>query len=298
MIFLFFLTGKYLASLPKVKEDNSRINFVFLGVSGEDYKPPDLADTIIFFSYNKINGRSLLLSLPRDIWLDFLKAKINTAYHYGGPSLVKEAVGQMAGQPIHYVFILDFSGFKKIVDWLGGINFYVERSFDDFRYPIPGKENDECGGDPEFKCRYEHLHFDEGWENLDGETALKYIRSRNAEGEEGTDFARSQRQQKFLLALKDKILSPGVYLNPKKILGLVIMVPSLVRTNLRTEEYFNLVLGFLRFDSSGVKLLALNGAGGVKLLYHPQKHYSGQWVLVPAGETWQKVQGFIVRNLP
>lgn len=296
-IFLFFGAKKYFAGLPKVKQDNGRINFVFLGISGGEYKPPDLSDTIIFSSYNTKTGRTFLLSIPRDIWLDFLKAKINTAYHYGGFSLVKQAIGEITGQPIHYVFVLDFEGFKKAVDLLGGVNIKVERTFDDFKYPIAGKENDECDGDPEFKCRYEHLHFEAGLEKMNGERALKYVRSRNAEGEEGTDEARAVRQQKFLTAFKDQALSLKTIFSPKKILGLVIIFSTSTMTDLKKDEYFNLGLNFLRFDPKGIKMETLNGFSG-GLLYHPAIHYSRQWVLVPKEGNWDKVQEFSTRNLP
>lgn len=297
VIFLFFWLGKSLGNLPKVKEDSGRINFVFLGISGSGQKPADLTDTVIFASFDKKNGKTFVLSLPRDIWLDSLKAKINTAYHYGGFDLVKSSINEILGQPVHYLFVLDFEGFKKIVDFLGGIDIYVERTFDDYKYPISGKENDECNGDKEFKCRYEHLHFEAGWEKMDGERALKYVRSRNAEGDEGTDFARNQRQQKFLMALKDKIFQTRAYLNPKTIKGLISLLPSLIKTNLTPGEYFNFGLSFLKFDSKKMEMKLLNGEGETGFLYHPVKHSSGQWVLVPKDGNWEKVKEFVAQNI-
>lgn len=308
---VFFLVGGYLASLPRVNQDSGRINFVLLGISGNDQKPSDLTDTIFFASFNKFSGKTFILSLPRDIWLDSLRAKINTAYHYGGFSLVKSSIQEILGQPVHYIFVLDFEGFKKIVDFLGGIDIYVERTFDDFKYPIPGKENDECAGDKEFKCRFETLHFDAGWEKMNGERALKFVRSRNAEGDEGTDFARNQRQQKFLLAIKDKISSPQVSLSPSKVLGLVKILPSLIKTDLRQEEYFNFGLSFLRFDSQRIETQLLNGSGPLRplrseasseaseagFLYHPIRHSSGQWVLVPKSGNWEKVKEFVTGEI-
>lgn len=296
-LLVFFLIGSYLAGLPKVNQDSGRINFVLLGISGNDQKPPDLTDTIVFASFNKFSGKTFVLSLPRDIWLDSLKAKINTAYHYGGFSLVKSSIQEILGQPVHYIFVLDFEGFKKIVDFLGGIDIYIERTFDDYRYPIPGKEDDECGGDKEFKCRYEHLHFDAGWEKMNGERALKFVRSRNAEGDEGTDFARNQRQQKFLLALKNKISSSQVLLNPQKVFGLVKILPSLLKTDLKKEEYFSFGLSFLRFDSQKIEMQLLNGSGPVGFLYHPLKHSSGQWVLIPKSGDWEKIKEFVVQRI-
>jgi len=296
---LIFLAVRNWANLPKVKEDNGRVNLVFLGIGGNDQKPADLTDTIFFLSFNKKNGKTLILSIPRDIWLTSLQAKINTAYHYGGFSLVKSSVQEILEQPVHYLAVLDFEGFKKVVDFLGGVEIYVRTAFDDYKYPIPGKENDNCGGDKEFKCRYEHLYFNKGWEKMNGERALKYVRSRNAEGEEGTDLARNLRQQNFLLALKDKVLSPKVYLNPQKIFGLVRLFPSLLKTDLKQEEYFTFLLSFLKFDTKKIEMKVLNGNNEEEfLLYHPQKHSSGQWVLLPIDDNWGKAKDFIKQNLP
>ena len=80
------------------------------------------------------------------------------------------------GQPVHYALLIDFSSFKKAIDVLGGVDVNVERSFDDFHFPIEGKENDSCNGDPTFSCRYEHVSFKKGWQKMDGDTALKFAK--------------------------------------------------------------------------------------------------------------------------
>ena len=212
------------ADTSSLKSNNGRVNFLLLGISGGDHQGNDLTDTMIFVSLDKKTADLALFSLPRDIWLGSLQAKINSAYHYGeekekggGFKLAKQAVSELVGQPVHYSVLIDFDGFVKIIDLLEGIKIKVDRSFDDYQYPISGKENDDCQGDKEYKCRYEHLHFDAGLQLMDGQTALKFVRSRYAEGEEGTDFARSQRQKKAILALKDKLFSLKIMLNPKKL---------------------------------------------------------------------------------
>jgi len=302
LTFLLFLAlfclrvYKIFKDFPTIKQSDNRINFLFLGISGGEYKPPDLTDTIIFSSYNINNGRLLFLSIPRDIWLESLKAKINTTYHYGGFPLAKKAVEEIVGQPVHYFFVLDFEGFKKMVNILGGVNIKVERTFDDFKYPIPGKENDDCNGDKEFKCRYEHLHFEAGWEKMDGERALKYVRSRNAEGEEGTDAARAARQQTFLSSFKNQLLDWRVLLNPKKITRLIDIFFQYVSTNLAKEEYPKLILSFLRFNPKEIKQEVLLNIDG--LLFHPAKHYSGQWVLLPKEGNWERIQKEVSKIMP
>jgi len=295
VLVLFFWGRRFLKGLPQIREDNGRVNLVLLGISGDGQKPADLTDTIIFSSFNKSNGRTLFLSLPRDIWSDSLKSKINTAYHYGGFSLARQSLEEVIGQPVHYLFVLDFEGFKKVVDFLGGIDIYIERTFTDFKYPVPGKEDDLCDGDKELKCRYEELHFEKGWEKMDGERALKFVRSRNAEGEEGTDFARNQRQQKFLLALKDKALQPKNIFRLKKAIKLL---PSLIKTDLKQEEYPNFGLIFLKFQSDKIKTEQLKTEGEEALLFHPLRHSSGQWVLLPKDGNGEEIKSFVKINLP
>lgn len=297
-LFLFFnsLPGKLVLTFLREPTTNlvnadGRTNLVVLGMGGEESKNQNLTDTIIFLSIDHSGGDTLMLSLPRDLWLESMKAKINTAYHYGGLDLVKSSIKEVLGQEVHYVFTIDFEGFKQAIDLLGGLKINIERSFDDYRYPIPGKENDPCGGDPEYQCRYEHLHFEAGWQMLDGTMALKYVRSRNAEGEEGTDFARARRQQNLILALKNNLMTTKVIFDLKKVNGLLKIARQSFTTDIRLEEYPLWAKLLLKFEREKIRNQVLDGEQG--LLYHPQIHYSGQWVILPEDPTWQEAHQFI-----
>jgi len=260
-----------------------------LGINGSSESGADLTDTIIFASFNAVNGKAVLISIPRDLWIKEIQAKINTAYHYGGFDLAKKAVSQVVNQPIDYILVLDFDGFEKAVDILGGVEVEVAHSFDDYKYPIAGKEKDLCNGDKELKCRYEYLHFEAGKQLMDGKTALKFVRSRNAEGEEGTDFARSLRQQKFLEAFRQKLSSPAVYLRPIKIYRLWQVFQGSVKTEIKVENFGNLALLALKTDWAMMKA----GSLADNLLVHPQTHYSKQWVLLPKQDTWEAIHEFV-----
>jgi len=253
----------------------------------------------MFISYNRDDGKTTIFSLPRDLWVPSIQAKINSAYHYGKFDLAKKVIEEVTGQPAHYFFVLDFEGFKKAVNFLGGLKIEVENSFDDYKFPIAGKENDECAGDKEYKCRFEHVHFEKGEQLMDSETALKYVRSRNAEGDEGTDMARSARQQKFLVALKKRVVSPEVLLDPRKIIGLWKIFSSSMATNLEKEAYMSFLLNFLHFKAEEVKTVLLAGNNSEEELFiHPEFHSSGQWVLVTKEKDWDMVKKFIGQNLP
>lgn len=288
----------------QLRLQEGRTNILVLGLGGPKNEPSGLTDTIIFFSIDHLKNDSLLLSIPRDIWVPQMQAKLNTAYYYGnmseglGMEWTKEFVSEIVGQPIHYTVVVSFDGFVKAVDLLGGLDINIERSFIDRKYPIPGKEDDPCSGDPETLCRYETISFEKGPQYFNGETALKFARSRQAEGEEGTDFARAQRQQTVILAFKDKILSADFLLNPKKASQLI----EFITTSLETDVPHSHIgpLGRLLFEADRQKIRSYVLSQETKdvpgLLVNPRvsKEYGNQWVLVPRSGDWKETQEWVV----
>ncbi|MGB9911680.1 MAG: LCP family protein [Microgenomates group bacterium] len=266
-------------------------NILILGIGGENHPGKDLTDTIIFISLNPSAKNILLLSIPRDIWIPQWRIKINSVYHYKGLQETKNTIEEIIGQKPDYGIIVDFNIFKKIIDFLGGIEVDVERSFDDYKYPIAGKENDLCNGDPEFKCRYEHVHFEAGKQLMDGETALKFVRSRNASGEEGTDFARAQRQQKVILAIKNKILSFEFLSSPRKVIQLIKLINLNIKTDIPPQDYWQLLKLGITIKNKNIKTAILND----QFLINPKnkEKYDNQWVLIPKKEDWQDVKKYV-----
>lgn len=294
-LYSFLFTNK----LP-LKKEGERTNILLLGMAGGSHEASDLTDTMIFLSLNQKKKKALLISLPRDIWSPTLKDKINSAFHYGeekkeggGLVLAKLVVEEVLGQPVHYAFLTDFSSFVKAIDVLGGLDIFVERSFDDFKFPIEGKENDPCGGDPTFSCRYEKISFKRGWERMNGERALKYIRSRNAEGEEGSDFSRASRQQKLLLAFFDKIFSNKVIFNPIKIIRLISVFRKGVRTDINLSETIFLGKLALQLKKENIKRSVLEE----KFFTVPPVWQYGKWVLSPPQEDFSLIHQQIEKEL-
>lgn len=269
-----------------------RTSFLILGMAGENYSGQDLTDSMIFLSTENQTGETLVLSLPRDIWVAPLRTKLNTVYHYQGLTETKKTVEEIVGQKVDYGLLIDFKLFTQLVDFLGGVEVEVERTLDDFKYPLAGKENDLCDGDPEYQCRYEHLHFEAGRQSMDGTTALKYVRSRNAEGEEGTDFARSQRQQRLLLALQKKIFTPKIMLNPWRMWRLLRITLTNIKTDIPSADYFDLIKIALRWRRANFKMLVLNDG----YLINPptsKVKYDSQWVLIPKTGDWQEIHLYV-----
>lgn len=238
----------------KVRLVDGKVNFLILGKSGGSHSGPDLTDTMMFVSINPNTKSIKFISIPRDIWLTDLKTKINSTYYWGnkkevggGLKLAKSTVEEVLGQPIEYTIVFDFTTFKKVIDEIGGVEVNVENSFTDYKFPIEGREDDTCSGDKTFACRYEVLTFTKGTVHMDGETALKFSRSRNAEGDEGTDFARALRQQKVIEAVKDKLLSMRSIKDIKTFLKLQSIFESEVETNIDRRVYG--VLARIVFES-------------------------------------------------
>ncbi len=285
---------EYLKS-PKeeIKQDEGKTNFLILGYHRDhDQNGDDMTDTIVVMSYEHEKGEMEMISVPRDIWDEEMKAKINSAYHYGGLELAKEAIGRVVGGPIHYSAVIDFNGFLAVTDAVGGIVVDVPEAFDDYRFPILGKEKDLCGDvfyteGKDYACRYEHVYFDKGLTSLTGERALQYVRSRKAWGDEGSDFARSRRQQQVIEAITKKV-SDGSFLgDPENMASLLSIYRDFAKTDMAKSDYFNLInfgfqnyKGLLEVEIEKVFLDQEVDEDGRLILYHPEYHYSGQWVLL------------------
>lgn len=300
-----FVWSMIFKSKPSLKQIEGRTNVLVLGIAGGNHEGATLTDTIIFTSIDLKTNKMVMVSLPRDIWIPSLKEKINTAYSLGeekrkggGLILAKAVVSEILGQPIHYALRIDFVGFTKAIDLLGGVDIEVEKSFDDYQYPLVGKENDECEGeDPEYKCRFEHLHFEKGQQHMNGEQALKYARSRHAQGEEGTDFARARRQQKLILAVKKKAFSFQTLLNPPKISQLTQTFGESLETDVGRGEIDDFLRLAPKINSAKIKNVVLDTGdektGRVGFLIVPPTFEYGAWVLVPKSGNWKEVQEYV-----
>ena len=296
------LLRSFLRANGELRGDGGKVNFLVLGLGGQKNEPSGLTDTIIFSSFSKKEERGLLLSLPRDIWIPEMRAKLNTAYYYGnssdglGVEWAKRYVSQITGQNIHYSMVVSFDGFVKIIDLLGGVDVMVERSFTDEKYPREG-----VGGlcaPEDTGCFYETVSFDEGKQHFSGENALKFARSRNASGAEGSDFARAGRQQKIIIAVKEKLLSLGFLINPYKVRQLLDLIGESVEMDIPQSHLGSLAKLLLSLDSGKIQSRVLEAdltGEGESLLINPSEsgEYDGQWVLVPAGGSWIKVNGWV-----
>jgi LCP family protein required for cell wall assembly len=281
-----------------VKSNDGRVNILLLGIGGGSHEGPDLTDTIIVVSFHLTKKTLAFISIPRDIWSDSLKDRVNSAYHYGevkkqdgGLMLSSIIIEDIVGIPIHYGVVIDFSQFETLIDYIGGIDVIVPTSFTDPEYPIVGKETDECGGDPEYRCRYQTLTFENGLQHMDGKRALMYVRSRHAEGEEGNDFARGRRQQDIIVAVKTKILSLEPWYHPDMSLHLFQSFDKATKTNLTVGQL--LALGKL---GMGIQPDATQKISIEPYLVEAPVDTYQRYALVPI-EDFEQIHAFIKTSL-
>lgn len=271
-------------------EDLGQVNILLLGIGGEGHDGPYLSDTIILAQIRPDIGEVVLTSIPRD-YLVSLKGlgdrKINAAFAENfarnkdwneAGKYTREVVEKISGLSIPYFAVLDFAGFEKAVDQLGGIDVYVERTFTDYQYP-----NDKYGYLPA-------LTFQQGWEHMNGERSLQFARSRHAAPPEGSDFARSQRQQKVIQATKDKALKLNLVTESGTINKLVGTFADHFHTNMNPAEMYRIYK--LVQENKIDKFLSVSLDPETGLICDAVYENVG-YVLVPcAGNTENDVQNF------
>ncbi len=312
---------------PNLKETDGRTNVLLLGLdrretqNDPDNPPAVLTDTLLFASIGRVEKNIAMISLPRDLWVkaDAGKGphfmKINAVYASDGVDELVKVAEEVLGMPIHYYAVVDFGLFKDSIDILGGVEVSVENSFVDYEYPVEGREADTCGRSAEdvekmkdyalnvvFPCRYEIVSFEAGSQTMSGETALKYVRSRKGTDGEGTDFARAHRQQKVIMAIRDKVLSLETLVDLSKIRDLYATYANHVDTNLGFDEVQSFYLLSQQIDFSSLRSVVLDDRSGADqggLLYQPTDTslYGGAYVLVPRAENYSQLHAYIQKYI-
>lgn len=282
-------------------EEKNRVNILILGMGGPNHPGGLLADSIIFASLDTLNNKIALLSIPRDLIVPIPahnQDKINSAFSTGyseyyqkncsskknkdacrndalaaGANLTGKTVSDILDQSVDYYLFVDFNGFEKVIDQLGGIDIYVDKSIYDPSYP------------DKMMIGYEPFSIKAGQRHLNGATALKYARSR----ETSSDFDRAARQQKIILAVKDKVLSVGILSNPKKLSDFVSTLSDSVRTNLSLSEAKTLFEKIRDVPSKSVKTVVLsNGSDGYLSSFN-----NGSYSLKPRTGNFKEIQELV-----
>jgi len=255
-------------------------------------------------TYNKINAS---YAIGADNSVRYPNKKPEFKGKLGGGNLSKYVIEKVTGIPVDYFVAINFSNYIDVINILGGIEINVEKPFDDYFYPVKGLENETCGFSAEkiaelhqkysgfelekqFTCRYEHLHFEKGKQNMDGETALKFVRSRHS-SQYGGDFARSERQHEVLEALREKIISKNILSKGNEIL-------QKLNKSVSTDIDFNLLKQILeplgditQYQINHIYITEEN-------LLNSSKSSNGQYILQPKlGQgKFEEIKNYIQKN--
>lgn len=282
-----------------LKQTDGVTNMLILGKGGANHAGGQLTDSLLLLRIRQSDKKIATISIPRDLYVtipDHGKGKINEAYATGfndtkdsnqknqaGADLAAEVVETVAGVPIHYTAVVDFVGFQKMVDALGGVTVNVEKNLYDPLYP-----KDVMTEDGQFKETYAYTTVDikAGLQNMDGDIALKYARSR----ESTSDFDRSRRQQNLMVAIKDKALSLGILANPVKVTDLLSTIGNHIKINMSLSEIKGLIEMIQNMKKDEIISRVLDNDPQTGLL---ESTNLGGYYLVPKAGNFNAVQAMV-----
>ncbi|MCD1258787.1 LCP family protein [Paenibacillus athensensis] len=214
---------------PPKWEGKQRVNVLLLGGDSRGLKNNELprSDSIMLASIDPVTKDAQLFSILRDTYVKIPGSgedRINTAITIGGPNLAMKTVSDLIGVPVQYYVYTDFKGFIALVDAIGGIDLEVEK---DMKY-----------SDAEDDHIYD-INLKKGMQHLDGKTALQYVRFRH---DALSDFARTERQRKFLSAVAQKLQTTSSLIKLPRILN---AIDPYIETNLSVNDMLKLAqLGY------------------------------------------------------
>jgi LCP family protein required for cell wall assembly len=218
---------------------------------------PAHSDTIMLMRFDPKTHTINQLSIPRDTLVNvegYGQQKITQAMWYGGPSLALKTVKAYTGIPINHIMVVGFQGFPRLVNSVGGVDFYVPQTV-------------STGAGPGVAGSTQRVvTFKKGMHHFDGKNAMLYVRIRKAYLA-GGDFTRAARQQAFLQALQKKLMRPS---NITKLPEIGKHFMSGVATDITTNQI--LELAYLKWRATGGKKQVMKGAFAM---------YQGQAVVLP-----------------
>ncbi|TGG81932.1 hypothetical protein D8771_17950, partial [Streptomyces albus] len=212
------------------------------GKYGED-EGAARSDTAMVMHIDKGHKSASVVSIPRDTLIERPacesdttgdqvpaehRAMFNTAYEVGGPACAVKTVESMSGIRMDHYLEVDFTGFTKLIDELGGVEITTKTAIDDSKshldlepgtHTLNGEQSleliDELGGveittKTAIDDSKSHLDLEPGTHTLNGEQSLGLVRTRKSVGA-GSDLGRIQLQQAFIKALMDQTKSVGVF---------------------------------------------------------------------------------------
>lgn len=280
-------------------EGDGRVNILLLGRGGAGHDGPDLTDTILVASIDPVNKKAGLVSVQRDLWVDYngSEMKLNAVFANAksrnltrsddvlaaekvAAKAVEGIIEDVLGVQMHYYAMVDFAGFEKAVQTVGGVTIDVP---EELRDPTMAWEN-----------KWNPVLAKPGVQKMEAKQALMYVRSRH--GSAGGDFDRAERQRLFIMALKNEITSAGTYGNPLRLANLMDDFGDHVRTDFSVNDLtrlFSITRGISSMESIGLN-------GDPPHDYLTTGNYGGQSIVRPKAGLfdYSDIQKFIRAKLP
>lgn len=243
-------------SIRGTVEASGRITILLMGIDrrpGEDFQ--SLTDTMIVLSLNPIDNTASIMNIPRDFFAEIPgfvgRRRINTAFNLGyvrgvqgpagGAALAIETVEHNLAIAIDHYVLVDFTAFIRSIDAIDGVDIDVPQDIYDASYPT-------------MNYGYEIFSVAAGANHFDGETALKYARTRHGD----TDFGRSARQQQVIMAVRDKVLNLGADQLLLRFPLLYNEVSEGVRTDLSLADMYSLAAIARDMPRENIKTVVLD----------------------------------------
>ncbi|HEY4689421.1 MAG TPA: LCP family protein [Anaerolineae bacterium] len=262
-----------------------RVNILLLGIDEREVEEgPWRTDTLILLTIDPATKTAGMLSIPRDLWVPIygydIEGKINTAhfigdaqnYPGGGPALAMATVQYNFGIPVQYYIRLNFTGFERLIDLIGGVEICVDQPIDDPQYPDSG-------------FGFEPLHIDAGCQVMNGRLALKYARTRHTEL---GDFDRARRQQQVILAVRDEVMQAEML---PTLIGqagpLLETLGDSVKTDFAPDQLIRLASLASKIDLDKIQSLVIDPSMTVSYLAPTDPP---QYVLVPIRDEIRKLR--------
>lgn len=221
-------------------ESDDSINILLLGVGGKHHNGGDLTDTIMIAKIKPLEKEAAFISIPRDLFVHVkelgIGTKINAVKALGdksgkdGNELLKNIIKEITGQNLNYFIQLDFDGFIKIINDVGGIDIELEYDINDPSYP-------------DFNNGYDPFRITKGFHHLDGATALKVARSRHSKM---GDFDRIKRQQEIMISFRQKLYEKYSSVDIMAFKNILIDLGNHLSTDIEPREiprFYNILKG-------------------------------------------------------
>jgi polyisoprenyl-teichoic acid--peptidoglycan teichoic acid transferase len=273
---------------------SDRVNILVMGYGGSGHDGAYLTDSMVVMSVMPQSHHTTLISVPRDLWVQnpansgnytkmnaiYPVASTNNTDPVAGGNAVAQKVSLVTGLDIKYWMTINFAGFRDFINAIGGVDVNVPDSF---------KANYPANDDPSINASWKTVQFTKGLHHMDGETAIEYARARYVidNAAEGTDFARSVRQQLIMKAaltkLKDWHTWPSFF-------SALDALKHTIYTNLSLAD---LALFALKMDLNNAHRVGLSFSN----VLMDAKSSDGQDILLPQNDDWNAIKTYINQQL-